>query len=229
MRLAPSAAPLEAGAFQARRAPPLDGCPRIDAGFDFCHFAHTLSPRMSTDPDLRDPPTRATETSPAQNPLRLWPEGDVLVAAGEALGGMGIRRVAVTRGPSGWTAEARWTSRALKPYFSDYVVHQGHAYGFDGSILACVDVTDGQRKWKGGRYGHGQLLLLADPDLLLVLSERGEVALVSATPDDFVELARFTALKGKTWNHPVVVGDRLLVRNAEEMAAFRLALARAAY
>ena len=156
------------------------------------------------------------------------PEGDVLVAAGGAMGGVGIRRVTVTRGPSGWTAAERWTSRALKPYFNDYVIHGGHAYGFDGGILACADLADGQRRWKGGRYGHGQLLLLADPALLLVLSERGEVALVSATPDDFVELARFTALKGKTWNHPVVVGDRLLVRNAEEMAAFRLALAKAA-
>lgn len=153
------------------------------------------------------------------------PEGDVLVAAGEAMGGVGIRRVAVTRGPSGWTAEERWTSRALKPYFNDYVIHKGHAYGFDGSILACADLADGQRRWKGGRYGHGQLLLLADQDLLLVLAERGEVALVSATPDDFAELARFTALQGKTWNHPVVVGDLLLVRNAEEMAAYRLAKA----
>jgi outer membrane protein assembly factor BamB len=153
------------------------------------------------------------------------PEGDVLVAAGDAMGGIGMRRLAITRGPSGWTAGERWTSRGLKPYFNDFVVHEGHAYGFDGSILACIDLADGQRVWKGGRYGHGQLLLLADQDLLLVLSERGEVALAPATPEDFVELAKFPAIKGKTWNHPVVVGDLLLVRNAEEMAAFRLAKA----
>ena len=138
---------------------------------------------------------------------------------------IGTRRLAVAHGPGGWTVEERWTSNGLKPYFNDFVVHEGHAFGFDGRILACIDLADGKRKWKGGRYGHGQLVLLPDQDLLLVLSEEGELALVEATPDQFTELARFPAIEGKTWNHPVLVGDVLLVRNGEEMAAFRLALA----
>jgi outer membrane protein assembly factor BamB len=154
----------------------------------------------------------------------LTPDGGVLITTGDS-SGLGIRRVAVAKGPAGWTVEERWTSRGLKPYFNDFVVHDGHAFGFDGSILASIDLEDGERKWKGGRYGHGQMVVLRDQDLLLVLSEEGELALVAATPDKFTELARFAAIDGKTWNHPVLVGNILLVRNGEEMAAFRLSLA----
>lgn len=149
----------------------------------------------------------------------LLADGDVLISAGE---GDGARRLAIARGPSGWTVEERWRSRALKPYFNDFVVHEGYAFGFDGGILACVALADGTRMWKGGRYGRGQLVLLPAQDVLLVLSEEGELALVQAAPDQFSELARFAALEGKTWNHPVLVGDVLLVRNGEQMAAFRL-------
>jgi outer membrane protein assembly factor BamB len=161
---------------------------------------------------------------PMLQPART-PDGDVLIATGDMAGGMGTRRLAVTRGPGGWTAQERWTSRGLKPYFNDFVVHNGHAFGFDGSILACIDLSDGTRKWKGGRYGNGQVLLLAEQDLLLVVSEEGELALVKATADQFTEVARVPAIEGKTWNHPALAGDVLLVRNGEEMAAFRLALA----
>ncbi|MGH9851183.1 MAG: PQQ-binding-like beta-propeller repeat protein [Blastocatellia bacterium] len=150
---------------------------------------------------------------------------DVLLGSGSGMAAVGLRRVAVMRGDAGWSVEERWTSNGLKPYYNDFVVHKGHAFGFDGSILACVGLEDGKRKWKGGRYGHGQIVLLPDQDLLLALSEEGELALVKATPDQFTEVARFKAIEGKTWNHPVLVGDVLLARNSEEMAAFRLPLA----
>ena len=135
-------------------------------------------------------------------PARM-PEGDVLITVLGGTGGAGMRRIAVANTSGKWTTEERWTSNGLKPYFNDFVVHNGYAYGFDGSILAAVDLKDGARKWKGGRYGQGQLVLLPDQNLLLVLSEEGELALVSATPDQFTELARFRVLEGKTWNHPV--------------------------
>jgi hypothetical protein len=153
----------------------------------------------------------------------LTADGDVLISVSDS---SGTRRLAIAHGPIAWTAEERWTSAALKPYFNDFVVHDGHAFGFDGGILACIDLKDGKRVWKGGRYGHGQLVLLSDQDVLLVLSEEGELALVAAAGDQFRELARFPGVEGKTWNHPVLVGDILLVRNGQEMAAFRLSLAR---
>jgi outer membrane protein assembly factor BamB len=151
----------------------------------------------------------------------LTADGDLLVSDGE---GSYLYRIAVARGAGGWTVEERWMSEGLKPYFSDFVVHRGHAYGFDAGTLACIDLKDGGRKWDGGSYGSGQLVLLPDQDVLLVVSEKGDLALVGATPERFTELAQFPAIKGKTWNHPVLAGDVLLVRNAEEMAAFRLSL-----
>jgi hypothetical protein len=153
----------------------------------------------------------------------LTADGDVLISVTDS---SGTRRLGVTHGPGGWTAEERWTSKGLKPYFNDFVVHNGHAFGFDGSILACIDLKDGQRKWKGGRYGNGQLVLLSDQNVLLVVGEEGELALVGAASDQFTELARLPAVvEGKTWGHPVLAGDVLLVRNGQEMAAFRLPLA----
>lgn len=148
--------------------------------------------------------------------------GDVLTNSITMTGGNGIKRISLTRADAGWTVAERWSSNGLKPYFNDFVVHKGHAYGFDGNILSSINLEDGKRNWKGGRYGNGQMVLLADQDLLLVISEDGELVLVNATTDKFTELARVPALNGKTWNHPVVVGDMLLVRNGEEMAAFRL-------
>lgn len=146
-------------------------------------------------------------------------KGEFLISTSDRVG---ARRVAVRHEGEAWTVAERWSSTRLKAYFNDFVAHRGQAYGFDSGILACVNLEDGNRQWKGGRYGSGQVLLLADQDLLLVLSEQGAVALVAATPAEFNELATFRALEGKTWNHPVLVGDTLLVRNDHEMAAYRL-------
>jgi outer membrane protein assembly factor BamB len=151
-------------------------------------------------------------------PAEIAP-GDFLISTGST---DGVRRIHVTHAKDAWTVDERWSSKRLKPYFNDYVLHRGHAFGFDSGSLACIALEDGERKWKGGRYGSGQVILLAEQELLLVLSEQGELALARADPEKFTELARFPALEGKTWNHPVLAGDTLLVRNDREMVAFRL-------
>lgn len=146
--------------------------------------------------------------------------GDLLISVSES---SGLRRLTVGQTSSGWITQERWTTEDMNPWFNDFVVHNGHAFGFDGSSLVCVNLDDGKLKWKGKRYGYGQLVLLPEQDVLLVLSEQGELALAKATPDQFTELAHIPALEGKTWNHPVLVGDVLLVRNDHEMVAYRLA------
>lgn len=152
----------------------------------------------------------------------LTGDGDLVVCSSD---GMAIRRIGVRHEAGNWSFEEKWTTAQMKPNFNDLVVHKGHAYGFNGSMLVCIDLETGERDWRGGRYG-GQLMVLAEQDLLLVLSETGEVALVEAKHDKFNELASMDAIEGKTWNHPVVTGDVLLVRNTQEMAAFRIARAK---
>jgi outer membrane protein assembly factor BamB len=137
---------------------------------------------------------------------------------------VGTVRLKIQDEPNGWTAIEQWTSRYLKPNFNDFVVSDGHAYGLDQGILACIDLTDGGRAWKGGRYGYGQVLLMEEDNMLLVLTEKGEVVLVEASPNSHHEVARFQAIEGKTWNHPVVTNGRLFVRNSEEAACYDVAL-----
>jgi outer membrane protein assembly factor BamB len=150
---------------------------------------------------------------------------DLLVGAGF---GEGTRRVHVTHRGDDWTTEEVWTSKAINPYFNDLVVYGDCLYGFDGTFLTCVSLADGQGKWRARGYGGGQVLLLADQGLLLVVTEReGAVALVEASPERHKELCRFQALEknSKTWNHPVVAGGKLFVRNDAEAACYRLTLA----
>jgi outer membrane protein assembly factor BamB len=142
------------------------------------------------------------------------------IALGAAFG-LGTRVFNVTKGSEESTTKELATHVAFKPYYSDYVTIGDVAYGFDGSIFGCFDLETGKRLWKGGRYGSGQVLLLADQNLLLVISETdGNVVLIPAEKTGHKEVAKFKALTGKTWNHPVVAHGKLLVRNGEEIACF---------
>jgi outer membrane protein assembly factor BamB len=135
--------------------------------------------------------------------------------------GHGAAVLELTPEGEGFQVRAVWANTRMKNKFNSAVLYQGHIYGLDDGILACVDVTSGDRTWKGGRYGYGQLLLSSGH--LVVLTEEGDVVLVRATPEKFQEVARFTALNGKTWNIPAISDGVLLVRNEAEMAAYRIA------
>lgn len=147
--------------------------------------------------------------------------GDKLFAT--ASYGLGCIVLHVTRDEAGaWSTEKKWSNLRMKSKLSNVVLLDGHVYGLDDGILACLDAADGRRVWKGGRYGHGQIVLVGD--LLLLTAESGELVLVEASPDEHRELTRFTALDDKTWNHTALAGRYLFVRNHREAACYELPL-----
>ncbi|HEU4870688.1 MAG TPA: PQQ-binding-like beta-propeller repeat protein [Pyrinomonadaceae bacterium] len=132
--------------------------------------------------------------------------------------GKGAALVEVKGSGNKFTATTIWENNNMKNKFNSSVLYNGYVYGLDEGILVCLDVNTGERKWKDGRYGYGQIILAGDH--LIVTSDKGDVALVKATPSQYTEVARFTGLKGQTWNYPAIAGGRLLVRNSNEMAAY---------
>ena len=134
--------------------------------------------------------------------------------------GHGAALLEIARTEPGFAVKNLWSNNRMKNKFTTSVLHDGYLYGLDEAILACIDAQTGELKWKGGRYGYGEVVLASGH--LIVTTESGEVALVRATPERFEELSRFQAISGKTWNHPALADGYLLVRNETEMACFRI-------
>lgn len=160
-----------------------------------------------------------SETEKVSQPVPL-PGDRVFLSSGY---GVGCKLFHVSIDPAGGFAiDTQWETRRLKAKFTNVVHRDGFMYGLDDGVLVCLDLDNGERRWKGGRYGHGQTLLVGD--LLLVQAEDGEVVMVAAEPDAHRELGRVPALTGKTWNHPALAGSYLLVRNDREAACYELPL-----
>jgi len=134
--------------------------------------------------------------------------------------GKGAGLVEVNGNGSSFTARKVWENNLMKNKFNSSVLYNGYVYGLDEGILTCLNVETGERKWKGGRYGYGQVILASGH--LVVITDQGELVLVKATPDQYTEVAKFSAIEGKTWNYPAIAGGRLLVRNQTQMACFNL-------
>ena len=144
-------------------------------------------------------------------------QAEVFISSGY---GKGATLLKVSAQAGRFSVREIWRNRNLKAKFSSAVAQQGYIYGLDDRILVCIEVATGRRCWKRGRYGYGQIVLAGET--LIVQAESGEIVLVDATPERHHELARFSALRDRTWNHPVLCGDVLLVRNDREAACFRL-------
>ncbi|MGQ0634692.1 MAG: outer membrane protein assembly factor BamB family protein [Planctomycetaceae bacterium] len=160
-------------------------------------------------------------TTNCSQPLVIdGPAGRIFFSTGYGTGAVLLQ---VAPGDAGWNVTELWKApNEMKTKFTTPVRLRDGIYGLDDGILACLDLSTGKRRWKGGRYQHGQILLAGE--LLIVQAENGDLALVRPDPGRFVELARIPALDGKTWNNPALDGRRLLVRNDHEAACYELPL-----
>jgi outer membrane protein assembly factor BamB len=144
----------------------------------------------------------------------------VLFSSGYGVGAELLELAQKTNG--GVAAEPVWKSIRMKAKFAHMFVREGCVFGLDDGMFACVDLQDGAQKWKEGRYGHGQGVLVGD--LYLLMAEAGELVLLRPTSDAPNELARFRVFNSKTWNPIALAGDLLLVRNDQEAVCIRLKL-----
>jgi outer membrane protein assembly factor BamB len=163
-----------------------------------------------------------------------WGSGNVVCSAPVVVGpdriifssgyGFGAELLEISRDQnSKLTARRVWKSIRMKSKFAHLFVRDGCLFGLDDGIFACVDLKDGSRRWKEGRYGHGQGLLVGD--LYVLMAESGELILLRPTPEAPNELARFRVFDSKTWNPMAISGDLLLARNDREAACLRLKIA----
>jgi len=149
---------------------------------------------------------------------RCLPGDRLLVSAGY---GLGSKMYRILKQGQVFTANLVYESPRLKAKFANFIVRDGYAYGLDDGVLTCMDTATGERVWKKGRYGHGQLLL-ADKTLL-VQTEGGELLLLEARPDVPEVLASMPVLSGKSWNTFALAGNLLLMRNHKEAVCLELA------
>ncbi len=136
--------------------------------------------------------------------------------------GCGLFELAAAGGTP--VAKPLWATKDMKNYFSTSVLSGGHLYGFDNTVLACMEFATGEIKWRQRGFNRGTVLV-ADGKLL-VLGERGTLALAELSPAKYTEISRFDVFDGKSWTVPTVAGGRLLVRNEEEIACFDLRAAK---
>jgi outer membrane protein assembly factor BamB len=155
---------------------------------------------------------------PMVDPQQLGSES-LLLSLGD---GVGLCRVDFKKEGETWSMTEAWTTSRLRPSFNDSLVYDGNVFGFNQDLLCCVDAATGELRWRGRRYGFGQAVLLSQAGCILVAAENGDAVLVKAAGDGFTELGRVPLLDDKTWNHPIVVGDRAWLRNGRTAAALLL-------
>lgn len=114
---------------------------------------------------------------------------------------------------TGGRPEVVWQNRNLRNHFNTSVLLAGSVYGNDENTLKCLDMQTGAERWRLRGIGKGGLI--AANGHLLVLTERGELVVIQATPRAYTEVSRAKVMGGSCWTHPVLANGRIYCRNHE--------------
>ena len=116
--------------------------------------------------------------------------------------------------------EEIWRSRVMKNHFNSSVLHRNYLYGFDNAILKCIEASTGEEQWAWRGFGKGSLTL-ADGHLI-ILGEKGKLALAEASTEADREKSSAQVLEGRCWTVPTLADGKLYVRNQEEMVCLNM-------
>jgi outer membrane protein assembly factor BamB len=114
--------------------------------------------------------------------------------------------------------EVIWEEREIFSHLSPGVISGGHLYIFSGQadrpggLFKCLDLRSGETRWRRDDLGIGSLKMAGDK--LIILSEKGELIVARANPEEYEQLARAQVLGGRCWTVPVLSEGLLYARNA---------------
>ena len=107
-----------------------------------------------------------------------------------------------------------WENKRMKNKMATCVLIDGHLYGFDESVLRCLDADTGAKKWKRSGLGLGSLM--AAGNRLVVLGDDGTLVIADADPSEYREHARYQVFKtSNCWVAPVLSHGRIYCRSQE--------------
>ena len=146
----------------------------------------------------------------AADPLFFAAEGTVFITSGYGSG-----CALLEYGESG--CKERWRNREMRSQIGSVVAYEGHLYGFNGQVggkgvLKCLSYQTGEARWEHKGLGTGTLMLAEGK--LIVLSEKGKLVIVEASPAEYKPLQEAQILEGKCWTQPVLSHGKVYARNA---------------
>ena len=145
------------------------------------------------------------------------PDDKIFISASYDKGAVLLK---MTADEDGIGIEEVWKSRVMKNHFNSSVLQGDYLYGFDNTILTCIEADTGEEQWQQRGFKKGSLLL-AD-GYLIILGEGGKLALAEANPSEYNEKARFQLFDDKCWTVPTLAGGKLYLRTQKEMVCLDL-------